>query len=201
MSTVTLSEASRRIKKLAKNYGTGAVFTPAAVVFAEGARRRLVKGVGPDGTPHPVRSPLTASIAGGPRPGRDTGNMVRSILGFARDGRGGAWMVWGSPLSYALTYEQGATIIPTGRFLTIPMTREAKRFRAREFPRPLHVFPRGARPRSLVEFTRKGAIPVYALVEKVVVPARSFLPPDKRDVSSFWRYLRTVSAETLEGKR
>ena len=208
--TVTIKEAAKRIRKLAQVYGDSAVFTPAAVVFAEGARRRIIRGIGPDGTPHPLRSPLTASIAGGPKPGRDTGAMVRSIHGFATTGgwgktKGQAWMIWGSPLAYALTYDRGATIEPRPprRFLTVPMTREATRYSAREFPRPLHLFPlgRGERPRSLVEFTRQGVMPVYALLKKSIIPKRPFLAPDKHDISAFWRYVKTVSRETLEGRR
>jgi len=203
--TVTLQEAAQRIRRLAKTYGTGSVYTPAAVVFAEGARRRIIRGIGPDGTPHPLRSPLTASISGGPKPGRDTGQMVRSIFGFADTSPGGVKLTWGSPLAYALTYDQGATITPNPprRLLAVPLTPEAKRFKPREFPRPLHLFPfsRNQRPRSLVEFTRRGVIAVYALLLKAVIPKRPFLAPDKKDLSAFWRYVKGVTRETLEGKR
>jgi len=208
--TVTLKETARRIRNLAKTYGTGAVFDPVAKTFAEGAVRRIVRGIGPDGTPHPLRSPLTASISGGPKPGRDTGKMQKGIHGIAQGDGKSVRIIWGSPEPYALTYDQGATItpIPPRRMLAVPMTPEAKRFKspwdyARAHQVKLHCFPFGRRerPRSLVEFTLRGVIPVYALLTKAVIPKRPFLAPDQKDIGSFWRYVKGLTRETLEGKR
>ena len=190
--------------RLGKRVGTAGAFDPVATMFAAGARRRVERGVDPEGVPHRLRSPLTASIAGGPKPGRDTGQMIRSLTGYSRQHGRSVILAWGSPLAYALTYDRGATITPRppGRMLAIPLTMKARKYGALEYPARLFMFPfdRREKPRSLVEFTCQGVVAVYALQTETTVPARPFLPPSKADMRRLKAHLDGMIKNGLRGR-
>lgn len=156
-------------------------FNDSTRVMSERARSRLLRAVDPQGRPHKRRGGLTRWRAGGSKPGSDTGTLFRSIRGQHAPYPKGRRLYWGSPLRYARTYEEGATIRPKRvRYLTIPLTLEAKRHSAREFEDTFviktklgHLF--------IARKKGKGLEMLYALLPKVVIPGRSFLPMSRQD--------------------
>lgn len=167
--------------------------------MAESARRRLVNGIDPEGRPHKRRAGLTQWSTRGSKPGRDTGQLARSIRGTKERIPRGVKVYWGSPHFYAKVYEEGATIRPkAAKLLTVPLTRKAKRYRAREYPDPLTLI-RGRSGRFWLVHIPKGKTGswkfVYALIPKAVVPARSHLPVSQTDVDWIDRHIEDALHE------
>jgi len=136
-----------------------------------GARRHFATSRGPDGTPWP---PLARTRpGGGSAPLRDTGLLMASLSA--------AWA--GDTLALSATgpgaalHQYGGTVHARGRFLTIPVTREAKAAGgASRFPRPLRFVRTGARTGLLVERRAGGRAKVqYVCVPAVAVPARPYV--------------------------
>jgi phage gpG-like protein len=175
---VTFDELRRRIAAMAR----AAARPPAALlrqlsVWAGGeAKRCIAEGRDPDGAPYP---PLKFPRArGGTRPLRDRGLLLASMTGGAGFiQQMGQWQfTQGSNLPYAALQNAGGVIVPTkGKFLAIPKTAEAAGVSPRQFPRKL-IGLYGPRGGVLVERVGKGqTVAHYALVKRVVVPARRFI--------------------------
>jgi phage gpG-like protein len=135
------------------------------------------QGRAPDGAQWaPLRH---ARPRGGNKPLRDRGLLMASMTA---GGQGHVETIsarefsFGSNLVQARTHQYGATIrAKKGKYLAIPVSREAVRFGSpREFTPPLIFIPKkSGRGGVLVEKENKGRLH-YVLVEQVVIAARSF---------------------------
>jgi hypothetical protein len=174
----------------------------AGVMLAESARRRLIEGRAPDGTPHQRRAGLTQWSTKGPRPGRDTGQLARSITSGGLSRKGGDLVLsWGSPLERLRWYEEGGTVRPKrARLLAVPLTRRAKRYSSpKKYPEQL-ILIKGRKGRFWLVQKPEGSGAwkfIYALIPKAVRPARPLLPPSPRDVASLNREInKALDRET-----
>jgi len=148
-------------------------FKPIGQVLAMQARRSNMetfkRGVSPDGTPFiPLAHQRPSGGSGLPL--RDNGFLLASIQARATQND----LTVSSNLAYAGLHQFGGTIRPKkGKFLTIPATKEAKRYPARRFRTPLHaVVNRRGTAGVLLD---DNDVVQYYLVKKVTVPARPFL--------------------------
>jgi hypothetical protein len=188
-----LARNLRRIARQLNGRGRGEIITTlnrTGLRLAESARRRLIEGRAPDGTPHRRRAGLTQWSGGGPKPGRDTGQLARSITSGGLKNRGRNLVLsWGSPLKYLKWYEEGGTVRPrSARLLAVPLTRRAKRYSSpRQYPEELILIKGSSGRLWLVQkpTNSRGAWEfVYALIPKAERPPRPVLPPSKRDVAA-----------------
>ena len=173
-----IDELERRLANLANSL-TIADLTPwmpaISALGLSDQRRRFQTGTAPDGTPWPGLA--FGRPNGGNKPLRDFGALAASVQAKTRKNE----LIVGSNLVYAGVHQWGATITPTrSKFLTIPLTVEAKRHGGPRFPRP---FPRrlffairaGGNSGAMYERTAAGRVFHYALVKSVTIPARPFL--------------------------
>lgn len=142
-------------------------------------KRHFADGKGPDGKAWaPLAFPRPSGGSGLPL--RDTGRLMASIA--ARADAGG--LVVGTAHPAASLHQHGGIVTAKkGKFLAIPLTKEARRAGSpRGYGKPLHFRSRsGGRSGALVESRtgkgkrQQGGRAVYALVPSVRVPARPFL--------------------------
>lgn len=133
-------------------------------------KERFFSGVDPDERPwKPLAHPRPR---GGNKPLRDRGLLMASITATSTTSE----LVQGTNLEYAGLHQSGGVVRPKrGKFLAIPLTREAvtagspRRFRKELSPRF------GARGGVLVEEKARGDVAHYALVRSVTIPPRPFL--------------------------
>jgi phage gpG-like protein len=149
-----------------------------AAVLVDDARRRFATSTDPGGR---AWKPLKHKRPnGGDKPLLDTGLLRASVQ--AKPTATGAVVY--SNLPQAFLHEYGGTVKPTrGKYIAIPLTREAKRAGSpRRFKGELKFRPIRGRVAKGVLYQpakRKGGKPVdqYLLVTQTVVPARPFLAP------------------------
>lgn len=135
-------------------------------------RDRFATGTDPRGAKwKPLRF---ARPNGGDQPLRDTGRLMASIS--VRSDATGVEVYTVYP--GAVLHNFGGTVRPTkGKYLAIPLTKEAKRSGGpRRFGRPLSVRPTGKRNVLVLEETRRGQrVGQFLLVKSVTVPQREFM--------------------------
>lgn len=162
--------------------------TPAAgraigAAMAADVRQRFVTATDPGGRPW---RPLKFARPSGPgKPLRDTGLLVGSITHT----HGPDWVAVGTNHPGAGLHQFGGTVTPRGgKYLAIPLTRQAKRAGSpRRFPGKLS--PRiGKRGGVMVDGR---GVAQFALVKSVAVPARPFLGLS----DGGWRAVADVIAE------
>lgn len=155
----------------------------------------FAKGSSPDGVKwKPLAHGRPSGVGGLPL--RDNGLLLGSMTQKSTASE----ITVGTNLAYAGVHQWGATITPKrGRFLAIPLTKEAKRAGSpRNFPRPLTAIigknggvlietppPRPKKPKGSTAVTAgktkkkpppaKPPVAQYALVKRVKIPARPFL--------------------------
>ncbi len=167
----TLRELAGRFRGLAAAGPSAAARRACEQLAVAGARRHFTNGRGPDGAPWP---PLARPRpGGGSAPLRDRDLLMASLsaawagdtLALSASGPGAA------------LHQYGGTVHARGRFLTIPVTREARAAGgAARFPRPLRLVRTGPRTGLLVEKRAGGRARVqYVCVPSVTVPARPFV--------------------------
>lgn len=131
-------------------------------------RARFLTATAPDGSRwQPLARPRPD---GGSRPLLDTGVLRASITYRAEPDA----VVVGSNSPYAGLHQSGGTVRPrSGKYLAIPLTREAKRAGSPRRMSGLQFRPsKGGRAGVLVGV---GGVAQYALVKSVTVPARPFV--------------------------
>jgi phage gpG-like protein len=161
-----------------------ALGTAIGAVLLSGLRRRFSQGV--DGLGRPWKRLAHGRPGGGDKPLLDTG-VLRNSYTITREPDG---VSIGSKLPQARLHEYGGTVrAKRTKYLAIPLTVEAKRFRPRLFPTPLRFVPT-ERGGLLVE-RRKGGRAQYALVREVKVPARPHVAPSAEDL----RAIDEIAAE------
>jgi phage virion morphogenesis protein len=173
--TITLVELPQRLQQVAQvlNDATFRGVWPIVAQMAAGdVRTNFQEQHAPDGTPW---VPLAHGRPGQPAgaiPLRDNGLLMASITGRAVENG----VVVGTNLRYAPLHQYGGVVRPKkGKFLAIPLTREAKRagsprnYRGRLAPRINKARQTGV----LIDVASDVA--QYALVKEVTVPARPFL--------------------------
>jgi phage gpG-like protein len=146
-----------------------------AVAASADFKRNIAEGHDPDGTP--FRPLLFTRASGGSKPLRDRGLLLASLGGGAGyvEQIGADSVTVGTSLMSAATHQFGATITPKkGKYLAIPKTAQSARVGPRQFPGKLIAIfgPRGG---VLVERSGKQTTVQYALVKRVMVPARPFI--------------------------
>ena len=132
-----IDELERRLANLANSL-TIADLTPwmpaISALGLSDQRRRFQTGTAPDGTPWPGLA--FGRPNGGNKPLRDFGALAASVQAKTRKNE----LIVGSNLVYAGVHQWGATITPTrSKFLTIPLTVEAKRHGGPRFRDRFHV--------------------------------------------------------------
>ncbi len=157
--------------------------------LAENARRRIIHGKTPNGSPHQALSPITITTKRGSKPLRDTGQLLKSIT-YEVDDKS---VRVGSNLIYARVHQEGATIRAKKSYLTIPL-----HFKARQVAKGAGATRYGGNVRNISLFTlktKKGRLFLvqsvkqrgskkrklifwYMLKKQVKIPARPFLPKD-----------------------
>ena len=145
-----------------------------AIVAMAESKKCFTESRSPEGKPWiPLRHPRVRG-GGGQKPLYNHGLLMGSITAAVQDDQ----LIQSSNLEYASLHQFGGTITPKkGKYLAIPLTRQAVTAgRPRNFPTVL-VFLKGPRGAALVERGLKGKpnIGHYALVTSVTVPARPFL--------------------------
>ena len=183
--TLTLDQFAGQMQQVGDKLGHLSFSKPlksCKVLIVADVKENFAGGHTPEGQPWP---PLAfPRVSGGDKPLRDRGILMASIT---TGGRGHIEQISetsltvGTNLEYAKLHQEGGVIVPKrGKALAIPMTREASRIASpRDFPRPLFILPSG---KALAEVKQKGRggrtselIVQYALVQRVIVPARRFL--------------------------
>jgi phage gpG-like protein len=157
----------------------------ARVMMIADVKENFARSSDPDGRPWaPLRFPRPR---GGSKPLLDTGQLRASITGASpefREEEGPNYVTIGTTRPGANLMQQGGTVLPRkGKALAIPLTKDAVRSGGpRRFSRPLFLlWRRGANSGVLAEKTqggrkkKAGLIAHFALVRKVVVPARPFI--------------------------
>lgn len=106
---------------------------------------------------------------------RKTGALMRSFVPAFKKADGmlvaGAY----SNLKYAAIHEDGGVIRAKKRALTIPLTPEAERKRARAWGNKLFIVKRNGRPPFLAEKTAGGIKPQYLLVPSVRITPKHYI--------------------------
>jgi phage gpG-like protein len=127
-------------------------------------KRRFATGTAPDGTRwRPLRYNRPS---GAGQPLRDTGRLMASIAGRVEPGR----VVWFTARPGAALQNEGGTVVPRkGKFLAIPLTRQAQRAGS---PRKMRGTPGAPLFARRVNGRLVGH---FLLVKKAVVPARPFM--------------------------
>lgn len=147
-----------------------------AVLLSAATKENFDRGQSPDGVPwKPLAWPRAR---GGSKPLRDRGLLMASVsargAGHVEDYAADS-LVFGTNHESAALHQHGGTIRPRkGKFLAIPLTKEAARAgRPRGFPEPLHFASRNP-SKSGALMDRKGKAQ-FALVKQVTITARPFL--------------------------
>lgn len=158
----------------------------------------------PEGQPWPPLAHPRLNSKGSDKPLRDRGLLMASVTA---NGQGhieilsDASLEVGTNLEYARLHQEGGVIVPkNAKALAIPLTRDAARAGSpRDFPRPLFILPSG---KALAETKRKGRggrirelVVQYALVQRVVIPARKFLGFSQKAITN----IRQIFADYLGG--
>jgi phage gpG-like protein len=143
----------------------------------------------PDGSPWPARK-MPRARGGDAKLLRDRGLLAASLSAagneFTVDNETDAGFQWGTNVDYAGIQQKGDTILPKGKALAIPLTRQAYNAGSpRKWTGPplALVWPRGRSSGWLEERKTKGrgkgklevAVKHYLLVSHVEVPARPFI--------------------------
>lgn len=144
------------------------LYPAASIVLVADVRKQFYGGHDERGQPWRVLK--FPRPQGGNRPLLNTAILANSYQADP-DPKG---IIVSSAHASARVHQDGAIIRPVrAKALTIPLTKEATRYGARRFPRPLFSFPGGA---GLYERKGKGKkaklIRHYLFCSKVVVPAR-----------------------------
>lgn len=152
------------------------VLPAVAQMAVSDVKKNFAEGHAPDGTPWRPLAHGRPGRPAGAKPLRDTGVLLASIAGRAVD----AGVAVGSNLAYARLHQEGGTVAPKrGKFLAIPLTKEARRAGSpRRFPRKLEPrIRKGGAAGVMGEVGKDGRLAKvhYALVKSVTVPARPFL--------------------------
>lgn len=148
-----------------------------AVLATSGAKQGMTDGISPDDVPF---KPIRPRINGGDKPLLDKGLLRASIGSVVENSE--LIMTANSP--GARLHQFGGTVLPVkGKYLAIPISKEAKRTTgprsgSKPFPRPLFVV-KGV----LCESVQKGrgkkkvavVVPHYKLVKSVTIVARPYL--------------------------
>lgn len=176
--TMTLAELRVRLADAGAttNWDWQPFLKVTAVLLGAATKENFDRGQSPDGTPwNPLAWPRAR---GGSKPLRDRGLLMASTsargAGHVEE-YGADSLVFGTNHESAALHQHGGTIRPRkGKFLAIPLTKEAARSgRPRGFPDPLHFASRDpSRGGALMD--KKGKAH-FALVKQVTVPARPFL--------------------------
>jgi len=175
MAATTLLELGPRLENVARVISVEtfqSIWPIAAQMAASDVRRNIAESHAPDGTPWIPLAHGRPGQPSGARPLRDNGLLLASIVGRPlQDG-----LAVGTHLIYAPVHQYGAIIRPKkGKYLTIPLTKAAKRagsprnYRGQLSPRISRRTGKGV----LVDDATDEA--QYALVKEVKVPARPFL--------------------------
>jgi phage gpG-like protein len=102
----------------------------------------------------------------------DTGNLRNSISAEPYDDTS---VIVGTNVEYAAIHEYGGTIkAKNTKYLAIPITNSAKKFKPREFPGGLRVVPYSNMVAGLVD---KAGHVQYLLKQSVRIPAKPYLRP------------------------
>lgn len=165
-----LADQIRFLETLASDPQLQQVVTQHAL---SGAKRHFMEGKGPDGQAWP---PLAHSrVRGGSKPLRDTGGLMASIqAGVRADGDRLVIVVSSNKVQAALMQHGGQVAPKKGKFLAIPLTKEALRAGSpRSFQGTLHfVGKRNSGKGALIDARGRAQ---YALTNRVLIPARPFL--------------------------
>ena len=201
MSTPTPEDFEERLRLFATRLDTNDLkpFLPVVQALAlTDQRRRFSTGTAPDGSKWlPLGHPRPN---GGGLPLRDFGALGASVVARTEPNA----VIVGTNLIYAGVHQWGATITPkSGKFLSIPLTVEAKRWGSprfpRPFPRPLFpLFRKGANRGVLAEFVSGRLVAQYALVRSVVIPARPFLGYSPQFISELGDLWSEVLARKIQ---
>lgn len=154
------------------NFQVGPALKALEISAVSDVKMRFATGTGPDGHVWaPLRHRRIIPGKDGDKPLRDNGLLMASISAKASRSE----LVVGSNLAYAGVHQWGGIITPKkAKFLTIPMTKDAKkagsprRFRGQLSPRINRAGTGGV----LVDVN--GTVQ-YVMTKRVVVPARPFL--------------------------
>ena len=144
------------------------------VMSVSGVRAGIRRGVSPDGTPFLPLKHNRPEGAG--RPLHDKGLLAASVSATSK----GRQVTLATNNPGAALHQWGGTITAkTGKYLAIPISKEAKRVgspRKNHFPRKLFFLATQSAGGLLAEGDGKdGIIAHYVLKEKVVIPPRPFL--------------------------
>lgn len=213
MATLTLGQLSQHVADIARKM-PAANFTQAmkyaSQMMVADTKKNFAGSHTPDGQAWRLLAHPRPS-GGNAKPLRDTGALMASIQG--RSDQHGAYV--GTNVQSAALHQLGGVIRPKrGKYLAIPITKEAKRAgRARRFPRPLTpIIGRGGRSGVLVELPRvkgKGKAKArrsggsrpgtvhYVLVRSVTVPARPFLGFGKQLIARIERMILDEAAKAV----
>lgn len=185
---MTLAEFQREAARAAREMSTTPrelqpLLRKAGLMMVSAAKTNIRTSTTPDGTP--MRPLAFARPAGGSRPLNDRGLLGASISSLVT----GLLVIVGTNRIGCAIHQFGGLIRAIrAKFLTIPLTKEASRVSARNFPGTLHaVIAKGGQTGVLVDAASggRGRMKVpgraqYALVKQVIVPARPYLGFGKR---------------------
>jgi phage gpG-like protein len=166
------------------------------VASVSGVKRHFVRQEGPDGRPWPkLKYPRPG---GGNKVLRDKGLLAASVQGRVTSH---GVELFTSHVG-ANTHQFGGVITAKrGKFLAIPLTKEAKRIgspRQNGFPRPLFVLEASGGGLYLVEATSAGQLVFhYALKKSVTIPARPFVGFSEETLQTIERIIATRAERIL----
>lgn len=199
MASYTFAEFVQKARAGAFTPGGGSVATPVAPetgrtiaqILVSDVKKRFATGTAPDGSPwRPLKYPRPN---GGDKPLRDTGVLMASIT--AKVDRTGVTV--GTTHPGAALQNAGGTVRPKrGKFLAIPLTREAKRAGS---PRRM----KGTKELPLFARWNASGQPVghFLLVRKAVIPKREFVGVSKEAERAIGQVLLDAAALDWERMR
>lgn len=160
----------------------------AAVALAASTKENFDGGHDPDGVPwKPLAHPRVNS-KGSDKPLRDKGLLMASVSARGAKGHieriGRQELQFGTNLIYARLHQEGGVIRPkNGKYLAIPLTREAQRaVSPRRFAGSLFTIKSKKGNLLLAERSGGGIKPQYALLKQVHIPARPFLGLNQKTI-------------------
>lgn len=175
MNTMTAGKLATRVQQTAElsRRIVASSLPVIRIICLGGMQDHFQSQTGPDGKPWPVLKHPRPD--GGGRALQDKGLLAASCTATVV----GNVIELKASHPGANVHQYGATIVPKrGKFLAIPITREAKRIgspRQNKFPRPLFVI-RSPRSICLAERGSGGKIVVhYVLRTRVVIPPRPYV--------------------------